>query len=119
MPKSHQAHQNWSPGRFLNWATDIGPATLDVVQRQLKDRPHPEHGYRACLGLLNLSRRYSRDRLEQACSRALAINSASYQSISSILKQGLDQLPLPLTEEDPELADLPLHTNVRGPRYYH
>jgi transposase len=119
MPKSHQAHQNWSPGRFLNWATDIGPATLDVVQRQLKDRPHPEHGYRACLGLLNLSRRYSRDRLEQACSRALAINSASYQSISSILKQGLDQLPLPLNEEEPELADLPVHTNVRGSRYYH
>ncbi len=96
MPKSHQAHQNWSPGRFLNWATDIGPATLDVVQRQL-----------------------SRDRLEQACSRALAINSASYQSISSILKQGLDQLPLPLAEEESELTELPVHTNVRGSRYYH
>lgn len=119
MPKSHQAHQHWSPGRFLNWATDIGSATLDVVQRQLKDRPHPEHGYRACLGLLHLSRRYSRDRLEQACARPLSINSASYQSITSILKQGLDQLPLPLTEEEPELADLPVHTNVRGPRYYH
>ncbi len=119
MPKSHQAHQNWSPGRFLNWAKDIGPATLDVVQGQLKDRPHPEHGYRACLGLLNLSRRYSRDRLEQACDRALAINSASYQSITSILKQGLDQLPLPLAEEEPELTDLPVHTNVRGPHYYH
>jgi len=103
----------------VNWAADIGPATLDVVQRQLKDRPHPEHGYRACLGLLNLSRRYSRDRLEQACARALSINSASYQSITSILKQGLDQLPLTLTEEEPELADLPVHTNVRGPHYYH
>jgi hypothetical protein len=68
---------------------------------------------------LNLSRRYSRDRLEQACGRALAINSASYQSITSILKQGLDQLPLPLAEEEPELADLPVHTNVRGPHYYH
>lgn len=119
MPKSHQAHQNWSPGRFLNWASDIGPATRDVVQRQLKNRPHPEHGYRACLGLLNLSRRYSRDRLEQACDRALAIDSASYQSISSILKQGLDQLPLPLTDDEPELTDVPTHTNVRGPHYYH
>lgn len=119
MPKSHQAHQNWSPGRFLNWASDIGPATRDVVQRQLKNRPHPEHGYRACLGLLSLSRRYSRDRLEQACDRALAIDSASYQSISSILKQGLDQLPLPLTDDEPELTDVPTHTNVRGPHYYH
>lgn len=90
-----------------------------MVQKQLKDRPHPEHGYRACLGLLNLSRRYSRDRLEQACARALAIHSASYQSITSILKQGLDQLPLPLVEEPPELTELPVHTNVRGPHYYH
>lgn len=119
MPKSHQAHQNWSPGRFLNWASDIGPATRDVVQRQLKNRPHPEHGYRACLGLLNLSRRYSRDRLEQACGRALAIDSASYQSISSILKQGLDQLTLPLADDEPDLTELPVHTNVRGPHYYH
>lgn len=119
MPKAHQAHKNWSPGRFLHWAKEIGPSTLEVVQGQLKNRPHPEHGYRACLGLLNLSRRYSRDRLEQACGRALAINSASYQSITSILKQGLDQFPLPLAEEEPELTDLPAHTNVRGPRYYH
>lgn len=119
MPKSHQAHQNWSPGRFINWAGDIGPATLSVVQKQLKDRPHPEHGYRACLGLLNLSRRYRRDRLEQACARVLSLNTVSYQSISSILKQGLDQLPLPLVEDAPELTDLPVHTNVRGPLYYH
>ena len=95
-----------------------GAARL-VVQKQLKDRPHPEHGYRACLGLLNLSRRYSRYRLEQACARALAIHSASYQSITSILKQGLDQLPLPVVEEPPELTELPVHTNVRGPHYYH
>lgn len=119
MPKSHQAHQSWSPGRFLNWAADIGPATREVVQRQLRDRPHPEHGYRACLGLLNLSRCYSRSRLEQACARALFIHSANYQSITSILKQGLDQLPLPLSDEGQELADLPTHTNVRGPHYYH
>jgi transposase len=119
MPKSHQAHKNWSPGRFLNWGKDIGPSTQAVVQMQLRDRPHPEHGYRACLGLLNLSRRYSRDRLEQACARALAINSTSYQSITSILKQGLDQLPLPLSEDETEMTELPSHTNVRGSHYYH
>ena len=119
MPKAHQAHKDWSPGRFLNWAKDIGPNALDVVQRQLKDRPHPEHGYRACLGLLNLSRRYSRERLEKACARALMINSANYRSITSILKQGLDQVPLIRDEETPEMTDLPTHTNVRGPNYYH
>lgn len=119
MPKSHQAHRNWSPGRFLNWARAIGTATFDVVEGLLKDRPHPEHGYRACLGLLNLSRRYGHERLEQACARALAINSASYKSIASILKQGLDQLTLPNIDEAAEPAELPAHHNVRGAHYYH
>lgn len=117
MPKSHQAHRQWSPGRFLNWAGDIGPCTAQVVQQQLEGRPHPEHGYRACLGLLNLSRRYDRARLERACERALSIRSASYQSVASILQKGLDRQPL---ERDETAQDeLPLHTNVRGAGYYH
>ncbi len=117
MPRSHRAHQQWSPGRFLNWAKDIGPATLEVVKRQLRDLPHPEHGYRRCLGLLSHARRYSKPRLEAACERALAIHSPSYRSVTSILKQGLDQQPLPQDEAVQE--ELPLHANVRGPGYYH
>jgi len=117
MPSSHRQHREWSPGRFLNWAKQIGPATLEVVKRQLEDLPHPEHGYRRCLGLLNHARRYSKARLEAACERALAIHSPSYRSVSSILKQGLDRQPLP--EEEPEQEELPLHANVRGPDYYH
>ena len=117
MPRSHRAHSEWTPGRFLNWAQDIGPCTRQVVQQQLENRRHPEHGYRACLGLLKLARRYSKARLENACERALAIRSINYQSISSILKQGLDQQAL---EGDTHLQDeLPLHDNVRGPDYYH
>ena len=38
MPSSHRQHSQWSPGRFLNWAKQIGPATLEVVKRQLQDR---------------------------------------------------------------------------------
>jgi transposase len=117
MPRSHRAHREWSPGRFLNWAQDIGPCTRQVVQQQLENRPHPEHGYRACLGLLKLARRYSKARLENACERALAIRSINYQSIASILKQGLDQQTL---EGDAHLqTDLPLHDNVRGAEYYY
>ena len=117
MPSSHRQHREWSPGRFLNWAQQIGPATLEVVKRQLQDLPHPEHGYRRCLGLLNHARRYSKARLEAACERALAIHSPSYRSVSSILKQGLDRQPLP--EEESAQGELPLHANVRGPDYYH
>lgn len=117
MPKLHQAHRDWSPGRFLRWAQDIGPCTAEVITRQLEGRPHPEHGYRACLGLLNLGRRYSRQRLEKACQRALAVRTVSYQSIASILKNGLDQQPLDTDRDEPR--ELPLHANVRGAGYYH
>lgn len=117
MPRSHRAHREWSPGRFLKWAQDIGPCTRQVVQQQLENRPHPEHGYRACLGLLKLSRCYSKTCLEKVCERALAIGSINYQSIASILKQGLDQQTL---EGDEHLQDdLPLRGNVRGAHYYH
>ena len=117
MPKSHQAHRDWSPGRFLRWATAIGPATAEVVRGQLHNRPHPEHGYRACLGLLNLARRYGKPRLEAACARALALGAPRYKSIASMLQQGLDQQPLPSEGEAQE--ELPAHTNVRGADYYH
>jgi len=88
-----------------------------VVKHPLTDLPHPEHGYRRCLGLLNHARRYSQARLEAACERALAIDSPSYRSVSSILKQGLDRQPLP--EDEQAQAELPLHANVRGPGDYH
>jgi len=116
MPKAHQAHRQWSPQRFLDWAQAIGTATRAVVAHQLTDRPHPEHGYRACLGLLSHARRYGEARLEGACARALAIASPSYRSVTSILSQGLDQQPLAADEEP---ATLPSHANVRGARYYH
>ena len=115
MPKAHQKHLEWSPGRFLNWALAIGPATRDIVRWQLTHRPHPEMGYRACLGLLNLARRYGKPRLEAACQRALAIGSPTRKSVVSILEQNLDQQPLPTPTP---AATLPAHANVRGPDYY-
>jgi len=118
MPKAHRAHRQWSPGRFMNWAKDIGPATLAVVKHQLHNRPHPEHGYRSCLGLLSHARGYGRARLEAACERALAIQSPTYRSVTSILKQGLDRQPLEADAEGEQSA-APAHPNVRGSRYYH
>ncbi|WP_418134132.1 IS21 family transposase [Acidihalobacter ferrooxydans] len=115
MPKSHRAHAQWSPGRFLNWASDIGPSTHAVVRHQLHDRPHPEHGYRACLGLLSHARRYGKARLEAACRRALMIGAPTYRSITSILAKGLDQQ----TPHETDATPLPDHANVRGAGYYH
>ena len=118
MPKAHQKHLEWTPGRFLNWANQIGSNTRDLVRHLLENRPHPEHGYRSCLGLLSLARRYSPSRLEAACARAVALNALTYRSAKSILEQGLDRQPLPQTLPFEDLFKLPSHANVRGPQYY-
>jgi hypothetical protein len=117
MPAAHRAHRDWSPQRFLRWAAAIGPNTHAVVEGQLTNYPHPEHGYRKCLGLLNNARRYGAQRLEAACGHALHIGSPSYRSVTSILKQGLDRASLPESEDDRQRR-LPSHDNVRGAEYY-
>lgn len=119
MPESHRKHMQWTPGRLLNWALAIGPATRDVVKWQLENRPHPEQGYRACLGLLNLAKRYGEARLEAACRRALAIGSPQRKSIKSILEANLDQHPDLFPAPDHTLSTrLPAHSNVRGADYF-
>lgn len=115
MPKSHRAHLEWTPGRFLNWANEIGESTREVVKHLLWTRPHPEMGYRSCLGLLSLEKRYGRERLESACHRALRLGTPARRSIVSILAQGVDRLPMP--EDVPE-TNVILHENIRGSSYY-
>jgi len=115
MPKSHQAHLEWSPSRLIHWAEGIGVATAEVVRTILERKPHPEMGYRACLGVLRLEKMYSKARLEAASQRAVQLQTFSYQSLKSILKNSLDrQLLL-----EPEAAHPgPRHENLRGPHYY-
>ena len=115
MPKAHRAHLEWTPGRFLTWAAEVGPSTRDLVRHLLFRKPHPEQGYRSCLGLLSLSRRYGAERLEKAAERALLLGSPTRRSVDSILKQGVDRLPV---VEEEVLRELPRHENVRGPDYY-
>ena len=121
MPESHRRHSEWSPGRLLNWALSIGPGTRDVVKWQLENRPHPEQGYRACLGLLNLAKHYGPARLEAACRRALAIGSPTRKRIKSILDAKLDQhpelFPTPSSENPVSPPPAP-HANVRGADFF-
>ncbi len=116
MPASHRAHREWTPAKLIEWGRSIGVATAAIVQWQMEHRPHPEQGYRACLGMRRLAKEYTPARLEAACARALAIRSPGLRSLTSILKTGLDRLPLPGT---PAQSSLPLHENVRGATYYH
>ena len=115
-PKSHQEHLDWSPSRLVRWAEKTGPAAAALVQHVLDSRPHPEHGYRACLGILRLGDRYGPERLEAACARALRIGGTTYRSVKSILEHGLDRAPL--AEEQTTLQLPQDHPHIRGPEYY-
>lgn len=119
MPSAHRKHMKWTPGRLLNWGQNIGVGTRAVVQWQLENRPHPEQGYRACLGLLNLSKTYGEERLEAACRRALAIGSPTRKRIIAILKARLDQHPDLFPAADTAAATASrTHANVRGADYF-
>jgi transposase len=100
MPKIHQKHLEWSPSRIIHWAGTIGPRTRELAQAILAERRHPEQGYRSCLGILRLAKRFGEERLEAACARAVAVRARSYRHVESILKNGLDRLPSPAEESE-------------------
>jgi transposase len=115
MPKAHRAHLEWTPTRLIRWAETIGPAVGALATAILESRPHPEQGYRSCLGLMRLAKRHGPERLNAACARALAAGARSYKHVDSILKHGLDRLPA----DSPAPAPTPRsHDNVRGAAYY-
>jgi transposase len=115
MPRAHRAHAEWTPSRLIAWAEHTGPATGRLVAGILDRRPHPEQGYRACLGLMRLGRVHGADRLEAACVRAERLRSYRFRTVEHILRHQQDRLPL----EEPTLARPALtHENVRGATYY-
>lgn len=116
MPSSHRAHAEWTPSRLIHWGGKCGPATGRVVAGILKSRPHPEQGYRACLGLMRLGQRYGSERLEAACERAEHLRSYSYRTVKNILASAQDRLPF---GDDTQTDDVtPAHDNIRGAHYY-
>ena len=115
MPSSHRLHASWTPERLIQWAREAGPATASVAEKIIAGKPHPEIGFKAVLGLINLSKKFGRLRLDKASQRALDINSPTYKSVKSILYAGLDQVAL---GERPKSVAVPVHGNIRGPEYY-
>ena len=99
----------------MNEATIIGPATAALVEQILHAKPHPEQGFRACLGILRLVRAWGAERVEAACLRGSDIGARSYSSIVSILRNNLDRVRPAARPETPALE----HANIRGPRYFH
>jgi len=116
MPQAHRDYAEWTPQRLIRWAKGNGVATARVVETILASKPHPQQGFRSCLGIMRLGKRDGAERLEAACRRALKIGACSYKSIDSILKHGLDQTPLAPAAKS---VSPPRHANIRGPQYYY
>lgn len=114
MPTKHRKYAQWTPERFVRWASGIGPHTAELVSAILAQRRHPEQAFRTLFGILRLDKSYP-GRLENASRRALHIGATSYRSVESILKNGLDRHPVP---KPPSQSAPVRHDNIRGAGYY-
>jgi transposase len=116
MPSSHRRYRDWTHERIQREAAAIGNDAAALVEIILRSRPHPEQGFRSCIGILGLRKRYGADRLDAACAKALTLGTRSYGSVAAILKNAQDSKTPPQGKTDQ--ASL-LHDNIRGPGYYH
>jgi transposase len=117
-PESHKRHLEWTPGRLVRWSSkEVGPQCGQVVATLLESKPHPEQGYRACLGIMRLGRHYGAERLEAACRRAVLLDVCTYRSIKSILATATERRPVPSSDETAPGPRI-VHENLRGRDYY-
>jgi transposase len=115
MASSHRRFAGWTIDRIHRDAALIGQATLALCELILEHKPHPEQGFRVCLGILRLARSFGDKRLEAAAARAIDIGAYTYRSVKSILDNNLDRHPKQKVDADREPIS---HPNIRGPRYY-
>lgn len=116
MPSSHRRYAHWTIARIRRDAALIGPATTALCDLILEHRPHPEQGFRSCLGILRLARPFGVARLEAAAARAIEIGALTYGSVRSILDHKLDRQA---ARQRPADGTPIVHPNIRGARYYH
>lgn len=115
MPAHHRFREDWTPERIRQQALRIGPNVEAFVEVVMRQRKHPEQGYRTCLGVLRLAKVFGKARIDAGCERALTINTHSYTSLHSILKNGLDRNPRTRATDEPAIT----HPNIRGADYFH
>jgi hypothetical protein len=116
MPSTHRFVSEWSPEKFIGWAESIHPDVKLFIQGILEGKQHPEQAYKSCVGVLSLVKKVGKERLINACKRALDYGHYNYRIIVSILEKGLDKYN-DQAEENNKL-EMPLHENIRGEEYY-
>jgi transposase len=115
MPEPHRAYLQWTPERLITWSETAGPATAELITKIMASRPHPQQGFRSCLGILRLGKTCGQARLEAASRRALALGALSYRSVEAILKHHLENQPLSAAASRSTPIE---HANIRGGAYY-
>lgn len=115
MPHEHRYYLEWTPARIKKWGATIGPNTRDLMEKIMQSKPHPEHGFRGCLGIIRLSKTYSPERVEQASRRMMDLGVYSFRSVKSMLARGLDKVVSLDTAKTTEAIQ---HDNLRGGDYY-
>jgi transposase len=114
MASTHKFMTDWTPQRFINWAESIGDPVKRLLIMILEKRQHPEQAYKSCMGILSLEKKVGRQRLINACKRALEYNIYNYKIVQNILEKNLDKV----NGEQESGDNLPKHQNIRGNKYY-
>jgi transposase len=119
MPPSHRKTGDWNGERFVSWAESMGPNTTEVIRSLLSRYKVEQQGYRSCMGILKMADKYSVERLESACARALSYTpQPSYKNIAAILQSGQDKSKTPENKHTSKTPADETHSFIRGARYY-
>ena len=114
MASTHKFITEWTPQRFINWGGSIDENVKQLIINILEKKQHPEQAYKSCMGVLSFEKKVGRERLANACKRALEFNIHNYKIVQNILERGLDN-----QNDEDEMSDpLPDHKNIRGNKYY-
>lgn len=114
LSSTHKAYSNWSPAYFKTLAKPHGEAVMMVIEQLIAQTDYPETAYKRAMGIIQLHKDYSSQRLNNACQRALFGQAISYNSIKNILKNNLDAEQLNSKELTQTKSHIPLHENTRG-----
>ncbi len=114
MPPSHRFYAEWNPGKILSMSEEIGDNTKAVTKCVMDSSKHPEQGFKVCMGIISLAKRYGKERVNQACKRALDYEEYSYKFVNNLLKSGMEKVKI---QDNAEIVTSP-HENIRGKIYY-
>jgi transposase len=114
LASSHQFVSEWSATRFIDWATNIDPVVGEFIVQIIESRNHPEQAFKSCMGVLSFEKKVGKQRLINACKRALEYQVYNFKIIQNILENNFDKAE----KEDVTEQTLPEHNNIRGKNYF-